>query len=326
MLCEGGAGARRQPARRRPGRRAARLRGARPARPARPSRARSTGRAREPRRTRRASSRRAGSSAATTPTSRVRSCTRRKREPDPRRRADALGCDGRSPVLRCPFAMAIREILEYPDPRLREVAKPVAAVTRRDSRARRRHGRNDVRGARLRPGRDADRRRPARLRHRLSPARTSRAIFGSSSTPRSCEKDGVQTWNEGCLSFPGVTEEIKRAEHVKVRALDRDGKAVRARGRRPARRRHPARDRSPERRADDRQAERAQEAHDGPQARQGQRTKKGPRGPGVIGRGGELHRRGPIDRAQRLAGKVSRTRVPMIFWHCSTSPGSSGAM
>jgi peptide deformylase len=34
----------------------------------------------------------------------------------------------------------------------------------------------------------------------------------------------VQTWEEGCLSFPGVTEEIKRAEHVKVRALDRNGK------------------------------------------------------------------------------------------------------
>ena len=30
--------------------------------------------------------------------------------------------------------------------------------------------------------------------------------------------------NEGCLSFPGVREEIKRAEHVKVRALDRSGK------------------------------------------------------------------------------------------------------
>ena len=36
--------------------------------------------------------------------------------------------------------------------------------------------------------------------------------------------DGVQTWEEGCLSFPGATEEIKRAERVKVKALDRDGK------------------------------------------------------------------------------------------------------
>jgi len=35
----------------------------------------------------------------------------------------------------------------------------------------------------------------------------------------------VQTWEEGCLSFPGVTEEIKRAERVKVRALDRNGKS-----------------------------------------------------------------------------------------------------
>jgi len=42
--------------------------------------------------------------------------------------------------------------------------------------------------------------------------------------PEILEKDGVQVWNEGCLSFPGVSEEIKRAEHVKVRALDRDGK------------------------------------------------------------------------------------------------------
>ena len=36
--------------------------------------------------------------------------------------------------------------------------------------------------------------------------------------------EGTQTWNEGCLSFPGVSEEIKRAERVKVKALDRNGK------------------------------------------------------------------------------------------------------
>ncbi len=35
----------------------------------------------------------------------------------------------------------------------------------------------------------------------------------------------MQTWEEGCLSFPGVTEEIKRAERVKIRALDRNGKS-----------------------------------------------------------------------------------------------------
>jgi peptide deformylase len=36
---------------------------------------------------------------------------------------------------------------------------------------------------------------------------------------------GTQTWEEGCLSFPGVTEEIRRAEKVTVTALDRDGKS-----------------------------------------------------------------------------------------------------
>ena len=39
------------------------------------------------------------------------------------------------------------------------------------------------------------------------------------------ETTGTQTWEEGCLSFPGVTEEIKRAERVKVKALDRNGQS-----------------------------------------------------------------------------------------------------
>ena len=43
--------------------------------------------------------------------------------------------------------------------------------------------------------------------------------------PELVETSGSQTWEEGCLSFPGVSEEIKRAEQVRVRALDRDGKS-----------------------------------------------------------------------------------------------------
>ena len=35
----------------------------------------------------------------------------------------------------------------------------------------------------------------------------------------------LYVYEEGCLSFPGVTEEIERAERVKVRALDRHGNA-----------------------------------------------------------------------------------------------------
>jgi peptide deformylase len=42
--------------------------------------------------------------------------------------------------------------------------------------------------------------------------------------PEIVEADGVQLWNEGCLSFPGVSEDIRRAERVRARALDRNGK------------------------------------------------------------------------------------------------------
>lgn len=41
--------------------------------------------------------------------------------------------------------------------------------------------------------------------------------------PEFVEKDGTVAWEEGCLSFPGVHQEIKRAERVKVRAQDRHG-------------------------------------------------------------------------------------------------------
>jgi len=37
------------------------------------------------------------------------------------------------------------------------------------------------------------------------------------------EKDGSEVTEEGCLSVPGYYEEVERAEHVKVRYLDRDG-------------------------------------------------------------------------------------------------------
>lgn len=41
--------------------------------------------------------------------------------------------------------------------------------------------------------------------------------------PEILEKDGVTVTEEGCLSVPGYYEEVERAEHIKVRYLDRDG-------------------------------------------------------------------------------------------------------
>jgi peptide deformylase len=37
------------------------------------------------------------------------------------------------------------------------------------------------------------------------------------------EQDGTEKFQEGCLSIPGVYEDVERAKHVKVEYFDRDG-------------------------------------------------------------------------------------------------------
>ncbi|HEY2409275.1 MAG TPA: peptide deformylase [Polyangiaceae bacterium] len=119
--------------------------------------------------------------------------------------------------------MALRQILEYPDPRLREVAKAVERVTPEiqalvDDMAETMYAApgcglaaNQIgEGVRVFVVDCASEDEPSDLRVFINPE-----IF---------EMDGSQVWDEGCLSFPGVSEEIKRAEHIKVRALGRDGK------------------------------------------------------------------------------------------------------
>ncbi|MCF6251191.1 MAG: peptide deformylase [Methylococcaceae bacterium] len=43
--------------------------------------------------------------------------------------------------------------------------------------------------------------------------------------PEIIEKDGVEESEEGCLSVPGFFENITRAEHIKIKALDKKGKS-----------------------------------------------------------------------------------------------------
>ena len=42
--------------------------------------------------------------------------------------------------------------------------------------------------------------------------------------PRILEADGRQVCEEGCLSVPGIYEEVERAQHIRVEAFDVDGK------------------------------------------------------------------------------------------------------
>jgi peptide deformylase len=153
----------------------------------------------------------------------------------------------------------IRTILHYPDPRLREKAQPVARSPPR-SEADRRHGRDHVRGARRRPRRDADRRAPPHLhhRHRREDEPSDLRVFIN---PEIIEKSGEEVGPEGCLSFPGITEDIKRAAQVTVRAEDRDGKPFELEADGLLAVADPARARSPRRRADDRPHGDAEEAH-----------------------------------------------------------------
>lgn len=118
--------------------------------------------------------------------------------------------------------MATREILKYPDPRLREVAQPVASVTPEiqalvDDMAETMYASSGCGLAATQIG----------VNHRVfvvdcagEDEPSDLRVFINAEI---IEADGVQIWNEGCLSFPGVNEEIKRAEHVRVRALDRTG-------------------------------------------------------------------------------------------------------
>ena len=44
--------------------------------------------------------------------------------------------------------------------------------------------------------------------------------------PEVIEADGEEEMQEGCLSVPGFYEVVRRAERIKVKALDRDGQAM----------------------------------------------------------------------------------------------------
>jgi len=43
--------------------------------------------------------------------------------------------------------------------------------------------------------------------------------------PEIIEKDGIKESEEGCLSVPGFYENVNRAEHVRVKALNREGQS-----------------------------------------------------------------------------------------------------
>lgn len=116
--------------------------------------------------------------------------------------------------------MALRTILHYPDPRLRRKALPVAQVddaVRRlvDDMAETMYAAPGIGLAAIQLN------EPKRvIVIDLSESRDRLQVFIN---PEIVARDGVQTFEEGCLSVPGIYEEVTRAGRVRVRALDRGG-------------------------------------------------------------------------------------------------------
>ena len=117
--------------------------------------------------------------------------------------------------------MALRTILHYPDPRLRRRAKPVAEVNEEirqlvDDMAETMYAAPGIGLAAIQVD-EAKR----ILVIDISESRDRLQVFIN---PEIVDHDGEQTFEEGCLSVPGVFDEVTRPAFVKVRALDRDGK------------------------------------------------------------------------------------------------------
>jgi peptide deformylase len=116
--------------------------------------------------------------------------------------------------------MAVLEILEFPDPRLRTRASPVAQVT--DAIRRLIDDMFETMYAAPGIGLAATQ---VDVHRRLlvldvSDTRDQPHVYIN---PELLETEGVETCEEGCLSVPGIFAEVQRAEKVKVRARDRHG-------------------------------------------------------------------------------------------------------
>ncbi|AXT44967.1 MULTISPECIES: peptide deformylase [Chromobacterium] len=117
--------------------------------------------------------------------------------------------------------MALLNILHYPDERLHTVAKPVevfdeALQTQIDNMFETMY---EAKGIGLAATQVDFHRRLVVMD--ISEERNERRVFIN---PEILSKDGETVYEEGCLSVPGIYDKVTRAEHVKVRALDRNGK------------------------------------------------------------------------------------------------------
>ena len=133
--------------------------------------------------------------------------------------------------------MAIRQIRIWPDPALSEVAKPVKEVTDeiRQLIADMFETMYEANGVGLAatqiavPHRvliiDLDQSSEAPTNEDLAEELQAWGFSGSQEfiNPIITDRQGSIIWEEGCLSIPGYTDKVKRAETITVKALNRQG-------------------------------------------------------------------------------------------------------
>ena len=116
--------------------------------------------------------------------------------------------------------MAILDILHFPDSRLRNKAKPVAEV---DDKVRQLVD-NMLETMYQAPGIGLAATQvniPLRVvTIDISEEHDQPLVLIN---PEILARDGIEEMSEGCLSVPGVYEKVKRANHIRFRALDRNG-------------------------------------------------------------------------------------------------------
>ena len=118
--------------------------------------------------------------------------------------------------------MTCLTILEFPDPRLRTRATPVASVdgSLRDLIDDMLETMYAAKGIGLAATQVDVHKRV--LVTDVSEGRDEPRAFIN---PEILSRDGVETSQEGCLSVPGYYDEVERAARIRIRALGRDGKS-----------------------------------------------------------------------------------------------------
>lgn len=119
--------------------------------------------------------------------------------------------------------MALLSILEYPDPRLRTRAEPVAEV---DAKVRRLiddlfETMYHAPGVGLAATQVNVHRRVLVVDVTEDHSQPLALV-----NPQIIEREGVEQLEEGCLSVPGIYDKVTRADRIRVRALDRSGRPL----------------------------------------------------------------------------------------------------